>query len=190
MNSSKSFAKSPLSDRSGYLDTPSADSTSDFAYNGSRLERLVFITPAFISVFMITFVTFWGARVSPALTVVFICCYVSYGWVKGIHSAVFSLFVGIEMSRVQGCKLARARDESSASEPHTRPHVRPSGPSVQVWPLTVVCHDKHSACSEWHADIGLRAKFESLIRVSSSHVQGATRNVAQNHWHSPRANVR
>jgi hypothetical protein len=58
-----------------------------FAYTGGPLERLVFVTPAFISVLLITFVTFWGARVSPAFTVFFICCYISYGWVKGIHSA-------------------------------------------------------------------------------------------------------
>ena len=60
-NASKSFAASSLAERSGYLNTPSADSQSDFAYNGGPLERVVFITPAFISILMITFVTFWGA---------------------------------------------------------------------------------------------------------------------------------
>jgi hypothetical protein len=90
-------------------------------------ERLVFVTPAFISVFLISFVTFWGAKVSPAFTVVFICCYVSYGWVKGIHSAVFALFVGIP--RWWGCvrmvettnwwqrqPLCGPRDESDTRE--------------------------------------------------------------------------
>ena len=71
LKKANAFASSPLSKRSGYLNTPSADSKSDFAYSGGALERFVFITPAFISIFMITFVTFWGARVSPALTVVF-----------------------------------------------------------------------------------------------------------------------
>ena len=90
----KAFSSRSASDRSGFLDTPSFDSKSEFAYTGGTLERMVFITPAFISIFMISFVTLWGARLSPSLTVLFICCYISYGWVKGLHSAIFSLFVG------------------------------------------------------------------------------------------------
>ena len=96
---SKAFSSRSASDRSGFLDTPSFDSKSEFAYTGGTLERMVFITPAFISIFMISFVTLWGARLSPSLTVLFICCYISYGWVKGLHSAIFSLFVGIPRCR-------------------------------------------------------------------------------------------
>ena len=166
MNSSKSFAKSPLSDRSGYLDTPSADSTSDFAYNGSRLERLVFITPAFISVFMITFVTFWGARVSPALTVVFICCYVSYGWVKGIHSAVFSLFVGIP--RCHAYKDANWRELAMNPQLQSPILDRTFGPQGPVYkpgrsPLSVMTNTVPALNGT--LGIGLKAKFESLIHV-------------------------
>lgn len=166
MNSSKSFAKSPLSDRSGYLDTPSADSTSDFAYNGSRLERLVFITPAFISVFMITFVTFWGARVSPALTVVFICCYVSYGWVKGIHSAVFSLFVGIP--RCHAYKDANWRELAMNPQLQSPILDRTFGPQGPVYkpgrsPLSVMTNTVPALNGT--LGIGLTAKFESLIHV-------------------------
>ena len=166
MNSSKSFAKSPLSDRSGYLDTPSADSTSDFAYNGSRLERLVFITPAFISVFMITFVTFWGARVSPALTVVFICCYVSYGWVKGIHSAVFSLFVGIP--RCHAYKDANWRELAMNPQLQSPILDRTFGPQGPVYkpgrsPLSVMTNTVPALNGT--LGVGLTAKFESLIHV-------------------------
>ena len=89
----EAFATRPVTTRSGFLDTPSSDSKSEFAYTGGTLERVVFITPAFISILMISFVTLWGARLSRALTVTFICCYISYGWVKGIHSALFALFV-------------------------------------------------------------------------------------------------
>lgn len=166
VNSSKSFAKSPLSDRSGYLDTPSADSTSDFAYNGSRLERLVFITPAFISVFMITFVTFWGARVSPALTVVFICCYVSYGWVKGIHSAVFSLFVGIP--RCHAYKDANWRELAMNPQLQSPILDRTFGPQGPVYkpgrsPLSVMTNTVPALNGT--LGVGLTAKFESLIHV-------------------------
>ena len=144
-NSSKSFAQSPLSDRSGYLDTPSADSTSDFAYNGGRLERLVFITPAFISVFMITFVTFWGARVSPALTVIFICCYVSYGWVKGIHSAVFSLFVGIP--RCHAYKDANWRELAMNPQLQSPILDRTFGPQGPVYKLAAHrCLSRQTQC--------------------------------------------
>merc|ERR1711935_1316186 len=100
------FWSRAASDRSGFLDTPSVDSKSEFAYTGGILERTVFITPAFISIFMISFVTFWGARLSPALTVLFICCYISYGWVKGLHSAFFfSLRRYPSLSRIQECQL-------------------------------------------------------------------------------------
>lgn len=165
-NSSKSFAQSPLSDRSGYLDTPSADSTSDFAYNGGRLERLVFITPAFISVFMITFVTFWGARVSPALTVIFICCYVSYGWVKGIHSVVFSLFVGIP--RCHAYKDANWRELAMNPQLQSPILDRTFGPQGPVYksgrsPLSVTTNTVPALNGT--LGIGLKAKFESLIHV-------------------------
>ena len=129
------FASSPLSKRSGYLNTPSSDSKSDFAYSGGALERFVFITPAFISIFMITFVTFWGARVSPALTVVFICCYVSYGWVKGIHSALFSLFryPGCHAHRDVNCMNSQRTQNSrvpssNAHSVHKALCLKPAGP--------------------------------------------------------------
>ena len=151
----------------------------------------MFITPAFISVFMITFVTFWGARVSPALTVIFICCYVSYGWVKGIHSAVFSLFVGIP--RCHAYKDANWRELAMNPQLQSPILDRTFGPQGPVYksgrsPLSVTTNTVPALN-------GTLNRVEGKVRVSNPrmrhpYVQGATRDVAQNHWHSPRANVR
>jgi hypothetical protein len=162
LKKANAFASSPLSKRSGYLNTPSADSKSDFAYSGGALERFVFITPAFISIFMITFVTFWGARVSPALTVVFICCYVSYGWVKGIHSALFSLFVGIP--RCHAYRDANWRELAKNPEQQSPIIERTFGPQGPVFkagrpPLPI---QSSAGGTEYHS---LRDKFESLVHV-------------------------
>ena len=126
----------------------------------------MFITPAFISVFMITFVTFWGARVSPALTVIFICCYVSYGWVKGIHSAVFSLFVGIP--RCHAYKDANWRELAMNPQLQSPILDRTFGPQGPVYksgrsPLSVMTNTVPALNGT--LGVGLTAKFESLIHV-------------------------
>ena len=100
------FASSPLSKRSGYLNTPSSDSKSDFAYSGGALERFVFITPAFISIFMITFVTFWGARVACSDSCIhLLLCLLWLGQGNPLSSVL--AFRGYpEMSCLSRCKLA------------------------------------------------------------------------------------
>mmetsp|Transcript_37366 Transcript_37366/g.92423 ORF Transcript_37366/g.92423 Transcript_37366/m.92423 type:complete len:588 (-) Transcript_37366:336-2099(-) len=168
VDSSKSFAASPLSDRTGFLDIPSADSKSDFAYTGGPLERLVFITPAAISMFLISFVTIWGARVSPAVTVIFICCYVSYGWVKGIHSAVFSLVVGIP--RCHAYKAANWQELAKNPQLQSPILERTFGPQGPVFkpghpPLPIETAMSSSAAGVVKQGLGLTAKFESIIHV-------------------------
>tara|TARA_B100000475_G_scaffold199487_1_gene181913 strand:- start:6650 stop:8413 length:1764 start_codon:yes stop_codon:yes gene_type:complete len=160
------FWSRAASDRSGFLDTPSVDSKSEFAYTGGILERTVFITPAFISIFMISFVTFWGARLSPALTVLFICCYISYGWVKGLHSAFFSLFVGIprchayksanwselaKSSRLQSPMLDRSFGSFGPVYKHGQ-MLRANDPSIQP-------------SAEGNEQEGLSAKFDTIVHV-------------------------
>ena len=86
--------------RGALLDEPSDDLRDNIAYRGGALERVVFALPFAMSMALISFVTVWGARLSPALTVLFICGYISYGWVKGIHSGFSALLVGIPLSRL------------------------------------------------------------------------------------------
>jgi hypothetical protein len=165
-DSSKSFAASPLADRSGFLDTPASDSQSGFAYTGGPLERLVFVAPAAISMFLISFVTLWGARVSPAFTVFFICCYVSYGWVKGIHSAVFSLFVGIP--RCHAYKDANWQELARNPQLQSPILERTFGPQGPVYkpgraPLSVETTIQSSV--DGAVKQGLTAKFESVVHV-------------------------
>ena len=86
-------------ERAGLLSAPSDDLCDNIAYKGGALERVMFVVPFATSFTLITFVLFWGARVSPALTVTFICGYISYGWVKGIHSGFSALLIGIPLLR-------------------------------------------------------------------------------------------
>lgn len=81
--------------REALLEDASADLSDGIAYRGGAVERAMFALPFVTSMTMISFVLFWGARVSPFLTVLFVCGYVSYGWVKGLHSGFSALAFGI-----------------------------------------------------------------------------------------------
>ena len=59
--------------RGALLDEPSDDLRDNIAYRGGALERVMFALPFAMSMALISFVTVWGARLSPALTVLFIC---------------------------------------------------------------------------------------------------------------------
>ena len=158
----EAFSTSPMTARSGFLDTPSSDSKAEFAYSGGSLERLVFIIPAFFSILMISFVTFWGARLSPTLTVAFICCYISYGWVKGIHSALFALFVGIPRchayKKANWQELAKRADLQSPILERT---LRPHGSMFKLGQSDL----RTSSTGARKVNEGLTASFDSIVHV-------------------------
>ena len=160
----EAFATRPVTTRSGFLDTPSSDSKSEFAYTGGTLERVVFITPAFISILMISFVTLWGARLSRALTVTFICCYISYGWVKGIHSALFALFVGIP--RCHAYKKANWRELAKRAEHQSPILQRTFGPHGPMFKLRKSDSQPGNDASDGRkVKEGLTARFDSIVHV-------------------------
>jgi|TARA_B100000683_G_scaffold24522_1_gene22672 hypothetical protein len=155
--------------RGALLDEPSDDLRDNIAYRGGALERVMFALPFAMSMALISFVTVWGARLSPALTVLFICGYISYGWVKGIHSGFSALLVGIPLLHAYKDVDWHALGNDSTKKSPV--YDRFMGGSGQVYKAneapTLVGEAEHTWKSGIDGEVkrGLTAKFNDIIHI-------------------------
>lgn len=153
----------------GLLSDASDDLNDNIAYRGGVVERVMFALPFATSFTLITFVTLWGARVSPALTVAFICAYICYGWIKGIHSGFAALLVGIPLlHQYKDADWHRLGNDSSIRAPVLD---RFFGPKGQVYKANQRPELEGEAEHTWVSGIdgelkrGLTAKFNDIIHI-------------------------
>ena len=129
----EAFSTHPVTTRSGFLDTPSADSNPNLCTRADhssawcssrRLSHLNF-NDFIRNPLGSTFITYVDGNFHLLLHF--------YGWVKGIHSALFALFVGIP--RCHAYKKANWRELAKRAE-HQSPILQrtlgPHGPMFQA----------------------------------------------------------
>ena len=102
------LARAPISNRTGFLNTPHKGTKLEFAHHRGVeggdgvpfLARVGFALPLLFTATLLSFVLYWGALLFPPFAVIFICAFISYGWVKGILYSFSALFIGIPLSHL------------------------------------------------------------------------------------------